>query len=773
MLNDVLVLELGERLATSYAGRLLRDLGATVVLVEPATGVVLRRTEPAYAEYLHAGKQSVTSAALPRIAGRPDVVLHDDSASSMDAVTALQEADPAVMTVAVSSYGLDGPLAGTPATELTLQAEAGICVTHATGDRPVVAAGVDLGELAAGAAAAQAAVTALLSRDAGADRVAADVSVLEALAGLVQYPWLFAGIEGHGVYPTPQAPVPGVERASDGWVCVVSVTGPQWTDFKRLADVPELDDARFDLLNDRVILADEVTPLVRRFTGRHTIAELVELGAANRVPIVPVGTPSTITSLPPYAARGVYVPQASGTGVHPRPPFRSSAAPWVVEPLAAVGADDELDRLGDEHGVRIPVHSAATAAQPLAGLRVLELGTFQAGPLVTENLAALGADVIKVEAVNRPDLIRFSGTPPTVDRFWERSAAFTAVNLGKREVTADLSTEQGLDIVRRLAAESDVVLENFLPRVLDERGLDLAGLRAVNPDVLLVRMPAWGLDGPWRDRPGFTYTVNAAAGVAELTGYPEGEPLLTGTIVDPFAAMVATAATLAAIRHRVRTGHGGQLEVPLCDVAAQLSGRSVVAWSATGEAATRAGNRGSGRGPRNVYACLDGVRVAVDADDPAAWDALATVPFVKDWAADPALAGAGHRADVVDELDRLLAASCATRGAEEVVDALRAAGVPAALVAVGADHPQHPQLVARDRWISLDHPVIGRQSYLLSAARFTAGPSAAPRSATPTFGQHSHEVLAEIGLDDEEVAALVAAKLVGDSPFGLPYAARP
>jgi crotonobetainyl-CoA:carnitine CoA-transferase CaiB-like acyl-CoA transferase len=772
MLDDMLVLELGERLATAYAGRLLRDLGATVLRVEAEGGDPRRETEPAYAEYLHGGKQSITEGAVPEVAGRPDLVLHDDSPKTLAWVTALREADPTVATIAVSDYGLEGPTAGTPASELTLQSEAGICVAHATGDRPVVAAGVDLGELAAGAATAQAAVTALLSRDAGATEVAADVSVFEALVGLVQYPWLFAGIDHHVVYPTPLSPVPGIERARDGWVCVVSVTGPQWDDFKKLAQVPELDDPRFDMLNDRVILSREVTPLVRRFTERHTIEELVEMGAAHRVPIAPVGTPATMTSLPPYRDRASFVPNASGNGVRPRPPFRTAALPWSVEPLAAVGADDALDRL-PVSGVRIPVHADATPTQPLAGLRVLELGTFQAGPMVTANLAALGADVVKVEAVNRPDLIRLAGVPPTVDRFWERSAAFTAVNLGKRTVTADLSTDQGLMIVRRLVAESDVVLENFLPRVLDQRGLDLDGLRALNPDILLIRMPAWGLDGPWRDRPGFTYTVNAAAGIAELTGYADGEPLLTGTIIDPFAAMVATAVTLAAIRRRVRTGNGGMVEVPLCDVATQLSGRSVVQWSATGRTATRSGNRRSGLGPRNVYTCADDQRVAVDVEAPAAWEALATTPFAKAWASDPVFAEPGARVARLDELDALLAESCARLPAAEVVRTLREAGVPAAPVVVGADLHLHPQLVARERIVVLDHPVIGPQPYIQSAARFTSGPSTTPHRSAPLFGEHSHEVLREIGLPEDEITALVVAKLVADAPFDLPYAGRP
>ncbi|MDQ6522960.1 CoA transferase [Nocardioides sp. LHD-245] len=768
MLSDVLVIELGGRLATAYAGRLLRDLGATVALVEPHDGDPRRVDQPAYAEYLHGGKQSVTEPALPRLVERADVVLHDDDPATLALVGTIRAANPAIATVAVSDYGLDGPLAGTPATELTLQAEAGICIVHNTGDRPVVQAGTDLGELAAGAAAAQAVATALLSGDAGAARVAADVSVFEAIVGLLQYPWLFESIEHHPPYPTPQAPVPGIERAADGWVCVVSVTGPQWKDFKALAGVPELEDARFDMLTPRVVLADEVTPLVRRFTERHSVADLVELGAANRVPMAPVATPATMTSLPPYRDRGTFVPQASGHGVRPRPPFRAAALRWAAEPLVDVGADDDPDRL-PERRARIPVHAEASGELPLAGLKVLEFGTFQAGPIVTANLAALGAEVIKVEAVNRPDLIRLAGPPLTVDRSWERYASFAAVNLGKREVTVDLATPQGLDIARRLVTEADVVLENFLPRVLDERGLDYDGVRALNPDVLLLRMPSWGLDGPWRDRPGFTYTVNAASGLAELTGYPDGEPLITGTIVDPFAAMIATTVALAAIRHRVQTGTGGQVEIPLCDAAAQLAARSVIEWSATGVAATRSGNRCQGTGPRNIYRCADGGHVAIDAESDRAWQALAGTPLAEDWASDPAVAAAEARAERLAELDGLLAEACGRSRAADVVTTLRAAGVPAAPVETGAGAVDHPQLQARRRIVELDHAVLGRQRYVASPARFTDGPRAVPRGGPPLFGEHSHEILRELGLTAAEIAALEADKLVGDSPFDLPY----
>jgi crotonobetainyl-CoA:carnitine CoA-transferase CaiB-like acyl-CoA transferase len=768
MLRDVVVIELGARLAVGYAGRLLRDLGATVVVVEPETGDPRRTSDPSYVEYLHGGKRSAREADLPRVAERADVLIHDDEPATLALVDGLTT----TVTVVLSNYGLDGPLAGTPATEFTLQAEAGMTVLHSTGERPPVLAGTDLAELAAGAAAAQAVTTSLLSRDAGAPFVAADVSVFESVLNLLQYPWLFGSIANHPPYATPQAPVPGIERAKDGWVCVIGITGPQWNNFKALAQIPELDDPRFDMPIARLGLASEITPLIRRFTTRHTIEELVELGAANRVPIAPVATPATMTSLPPYRDRNTFIPQASGIGVRPRPPFRSAMLRAEAEPLVEPGTGPDLDRQ-PERPHPTAVHVDATAELPLAGLKVVEFGTFQAGPIVTANLAALGADVVKIEAVNRPDLIRLAGPPPTVDRAWERCAGFAAVNLGKREATVDLATDKGLDIARRLIASADVVLENFLPRVLDERGLDYEGMRALNPDALVVRMPSWGLEGPWRDRPGFTYTVNAACGLAELTGYTDGEPLITGTIVDPFAATVATTAVLAALRHRARTGTGGLVEIPLCDVAVQLTARSVITWSATGVPATRTGNRLHGTGPRNIYRCVDRRRVAIDVESDAAWAALGDVPFAKVWASEPELAGAAARAERLDELDARLADACARLTADEVLVALRQAGVPVAVESTGADAVGHPQLLARHRVIELDHEVLGRQRYLACPARFTAGPRAVPRSGPPLFGEHSHAVLSEIGLSDSEIADLEAEKLVGGPPFGLPYAGRP
>jgi crotonobetainyl-CoA:carnitine CoA-transferase CaiB-like acyl-CoA transferase len=782
MLSDITVAELGTHVSTAYCGKLLRDLGAAVVRLEPSTGNPLRAGEPAYAAFLHAGKRSVTAdspdqvrAALASMVGRVDVILCDPD--RLDVATAARAADPGVLVATISAYGTDGPFAGRPANDFTLQAESGISLLHPTGDRPPVPAGVELSALAGAAAAAAGIAAALLMSEAGASPTAGtepdvDVSRFESVAGLLQFPWLGAQIEHHNPYPLPQMAVPGLELAKDGWVCAVAVTPPQWVDFKRMAGVPELDEARFDTLTSRIANSAETTELVRRFTLQHTVEELVELGARFRVPITPVGTPTNLPTLAPYAARGSYVTTGAGV-VQPRPPFRYDGDNAEPAPLAAIGAHDSAllgsTPLGTTARER-PTGGGATAtpALPLAGLRVLEIGTFQAGPLVGSSLASLGADVIKIESVKRPDLIRFAGAL-TIDRYWERANAFVSPNLGKRELTIDFTEPEGMAIVRQLIERADVVLDNFLPRVLDDRGLDYEGVRAIRPDVLMVRLPAWGSSGPWRDRPGFTYSVDATSGLSDLTGYPDGDPMMTGTIVDPLAALFSTFATLAAIRQRRITGRGRLVEVPLCDIAAQLTARAVVAASATGVEPRRRGNQSHSAAPQGAYRAADGQWVAVSVASDAQWAALAELPDAAEWAADARFVTLAGRIEHRDELDERLVAFCAGGAAEAVAAQLRKSGVPAAVHGVGRDFHLHPQLVARGRVFEVGHGVLGAKKYLGPPARLAAAPQASAQRGAPLFGEHNREILGELGFDDAAIDAMYEAGSIGDSPFGLPF----
>src|SRR5262249_3776748 len=249
----------------------------------------------------------------------------------------------------------------------------------------------------------------------------------------------------------------------------------------------------------------------------------------------------------------------------------------------------------------------ADSSLPLAGVRVIELTTFMAGPLVTHFLAAMGADVIKVESAQRPDGIRFAGGQRSgTDCPWEYSALFHGINVNKRAVTLDLARPAGADLFKRLVATADIVVENYSPRVLDHFGLGWDDLRAANPGLIMVRMPGFGLDGPWRDRVGFAQTMEMLSGMAWLTGYPDGPPVTPRGPSDPLAGLHAAFALLCALDHRDRTGQGQLVEVPMIEAAVNASAEQIVEFDAHGRLLERRGNRGPTAAPQNVYGCQDG-----------------------------------------------------------------------------------------------------------------------------------------------------------------------
>ncbi|WP_162181528.1 MULTISPECIES: CaiB/BaiF CoA-transferase family protein [Mycobacteriaceae] len=737
LLDDVVVAEAGATEAVAWCGRLLRDLGADVVRIDLNDDAL---SVPHDA--LHRGKRRITDVA------RVDVLVVDGPAGHLQ-VDPFRARNPKLVVVSVSDYGMTGPAAETPASELTLQAEAGLIALHPTYGRPPVGIGVNLAEQMAGRWAAVGAMAGLLAVTGGAPGTEVDVSRFESLASVLQYPWLMAQLPDSFPYPVPQMAVPGIEPAKDGWVCLVAVSPQQWSGVKQLVGDPRLDDPRYDQLVERIRLAAEVRPLLHDFTKRYTVAELVEMGIASRVAIAPVTDLTTVAEFAPFAARDCILRTEDGV-TFPRNPIRVHAAPDTTA-LGTVGDPSRLPR------------------RPLHGVRVTEIASFQAGPLVGSYLASLGADVIRVESATRPDAMRFTGTPSTVDRCWERAASFAGANVDKRSVAAELNDPRGREIVDRLIASSHVLVENYVPRVLDDRGLDYAGVTALQPNIVMTRMPAWGSTGPWRGQPGLTFTVNAASSVSWMSGYEDGEPLLTGTVFDPIAAVTATVGTLAALWRRFRTGRGAHLEVALCDVALQVSALQIAAGS-TGRKPIRSGNRRNGIAPQGVYQSADNRWVAISAISDRQWDALAGAPGMPERALDADLRTLDERVSRHDELDEMLTVMCSGQEAATLVDVLRGRGVPAATVEIGTGLIDHPQLLARQRVFAADHPVAGRARYIGLPARFGHAPAASADRPAPLFGEHSREMLAELGFSIDEIDAWDADGALARSPFGLPFA---
>ena len=316
------------------------------------------------------------------------------------------------------------------------------------------------------------------------------------------------------------------------------------------------------------------------------------------------------------------------------------------------------------------------------------------------------------------------------------------------------------------------MVENFTPRVLEQAGLTFDELRAIRDDVILVRMPGFGLDGPWRDNAAFAYTIEDASGFTWLTGYPDQKPLEPYCVGDPNAGIHALAGLLLALEHRRRTGEGSAVEAAMVDAAVNVTAEQVIEYSAYGQLLERAGNRGPAAAPQNLYRTADTDErggkdcwVALSVTSDAQWDALVTALDRPGWATAASLADAGGRAERHDLIDEHLAAWCADQGADEIVALLWPAGVPVAKVVQPHHQGEVEQLQARTFFETLEHPVSGTARYSTLPMRFSEGPERLHRRHAPLLGEHNTDILGELGLGPEEIAALEADGVIGGEPL--------
>ena len=738
------VLELATEIAGPYCGKLLADAGAEVGKAEPAGGDPLRGWRSgALFQYLNARKAAVAPAEVGEWLRTADVVVVDGTPG--------EAARPGQVVVSISPFGLTGPWADRPATEFTLQAWCGSIAGRGVPERPPIYAAGRLGEWVGGtwaAAAALAARRGVVRRGPDASEHV-DLSLLECMTiSLNTYAPLAAAFLGRPWAPSPSRSVeiPSVEPTADGFVGFCTITPKQWADFLTLIGRPEwIGDPELGHWIGRWRRREEVWAAIRAWTTTRTTAEVIAAAEALRIPVTPVGNPESLLAEPHFQARGSFTTNPAGftepaspIRIHPPPePFRESQS--------AAGRAVAPQNVGE---------------LPLAGLRVLDFTGFWAGPAASHALACLGADVVKVEGVRRPDGMRVGAVKGrTVESYWEWSPIFHGVNTNKRCVTLDLDQADGVALAKRLARTADVVIENFTPRVMDAFDLSWDALSAENPSLVMVRMPAFGLDGPWRDRPGFAQTVEQTSGLATVSGYADGPPVNPRGVCDPLGGIHAVTALLITLQQRDADGRGRLVEVSLVEAAMAAGAEPIVEHSAAREQVARTGNRGWGPSFQGVYPCAgDEQWVAIAAPTDEQWKALAGLTGVDgDRAAD----------EDRDRIDGGLEAWCRARTVEDAVPALLDAGVPAAEVVLPERAWDNPQLHARGFLEPVTHPVVGTHALPSVPVRFASRAGAGwLHSPAPTLGQHNREVLEnELGLDAAEVDRLAAGRVIGTRPL--------
>ncbi len=796
-LSGLVVIDLSSEIAGPYATKLLVDAGARVIKVEgPGGGDPLRRfsssrqpldgRDGALFQFLNGGKQSVAwdlasevgRDRLLRLCRSADLVVESGGPGWLEArdlgFERLRAENRALSLVSISPYGRTGPWADRPATEFTLEAEVGTTAYRGLPERGPVAAGGRIGEWATGAAGAIAVLATWLSARRSGVGLHADLSMLETLClTMTTYHDLFGQfIPGFAI---PQSlETPSIEPTKDGWIGLCTYTGQQWKDLCSLMGRPDVgEDERYYDGSARMQHLDFILDVIHAWTKQHTMDEVIEAAGLMRIPVSPIGDGKSVLEFDQLRERGVFVDHPDG--------FKAPRVPYLVGGLS-LPSFRRAPRLGEhDEAIEAELSRVASESSPdrtgdgvvrpaFEGLRVIDLTAFWAGPFATGILAALGADVVKVESIQRPDGMRYAGAVPS-ERSWETSPIFHGCNLSKRGITLDLDSTEGKDLLRRLLDDADVVIENFSARVMDNFGFPWEILHGINDRLISVRMPAWGLDGPWKDRTGFAPSVEQASGLAWITGY-EDMPIIPRGVCDPVGGMHTVFALAMALEERARTGQGMLVEVPLVEPALNMAAEQVIEWTAYGEFLTRRGNRGPVASPQAVFESRPSKRetryekkhVALAVVTDAHWDALVEVLGGPDWASAPAYRSESGRRVAEDEIESALAMWFATQDCDEVVDRLLAVGIPAATLVNGYMISPNPQLDARGFRHPLEHAVTGVLQYAGLPFQLSDDRALTVRWAAPTLGAHNDEVLGELGLSHDEIMQLREKRVVGERP---------
>lgn len=414
----------------------------------------------------------------------------------------------------------------------------------------------------------------------------------------------------------------------------------------------------------------------------------------------------------------------------------------------------------------------APPAQPLAGVRVLDLSRVLAGPWCTQTLADLGADVIKIERPMRNgsggDDTRGWGPPFLRDREGHdtaEAAYYLGTNRNKRSVTVDIARPEGQALIRRLVQRSDVFVENFKVGDMARYGLDSASLLALNPRLVYCSITGFGQTGPYRDRAGYDYAVQGMGGLMSVTGpsrqeiaddAPGGGPQKVGVAVaDLFTGMYAATSILAALRHRDLTGQGQAIDMALLDTQVAMLANLGANYLATGVAPQRAGNAHQNIVPYQVFEVADGHMILAVGND-TQFAKYCEVAGQPELARDPRFARNADRVRHRAVLVPMLAEVMRTRTRADWLSALEAAKVPCGPINDLADVFADPQVQARGMTVEMPHPLADRVRLVASPMKFSATP-VQYRRPPPLLGEHTDEVLAEAGLMAEERAALRAA----------------
>ncbi|SEJ74257.1 Crotonobetainyl-CoA:carnitine CoA-transferase CaiB [Sphingobium sp. AP50] len=397
----------------------------------------------------------------------------------------------------------------------------------------------------------------------------------------------------------------------------------------------------------------------------------------------------------------------------------------------------------------------------LQGIRVIDFGHVMAGPWCTMQLASLGAEVIKIETRARPDEQRAQHGHGAADNL-EANSNFFEINLGKKSVSINLSTDEGQELAKQLVATADLVLENMRPGVMKKLGLDYAELVKVKPDIIMLSLSGFGGTGPLRRYAAYNPCFTSVGGVSHLTGYAEKKPnTMTNSGGDARAGTAAVFAAIVALKFRQETGKGQYIDSSSCEVINSMVGDQMMDYAMNGRSPHRHGNSHTIMAPHSVYRCAgsdEWVSIAVGSDTE--WHGMVRAMGNPDWGSDPDFATALGRRAGEKRLNALIAGWTVDKSYVEVMRLLQAEGVAATPSFKAEDLFTDPHIVARGQVQEVDHPVLGRRKTITAPYRLSETPTCI-RGTAPRLGEHNDTVFRSLlNLPDDEIARLVEARII-------------
>ena len=778
------IVELAEGVAGPYCGKLLADLGADVIKVEPPAGDAARRAngaDPAKTLdpegsplflYCNTSKRGI----VLDLNDADDRAVLDGLLRTADALIVDREppegAPPDLIVAAVTPYGLTGPRSGAPAGELTLTHGGGLVNQMPVRSRDVDRAPVTLGGRQAGYHAALVTalgVAALLyERRRGAGAMV-DVSIQDVMIGLVAP--LLASARYHETTWSrvpDRPPAMGRLKTSDGYVILNAFDDHHFELFRELMGNPSwcAGDEWKDMAYRSHHLMD-IAPRVDAWALEQKRDDLYHRAARLGIPVGPIHDAADVMGYRQYLARDYFVevdhPRA-GKRRYAGWPYRMGASPpRVSRPAPLLGEHSEEVRAELNGGVRDAgatesVPGPPGSALPLEGIRVAEFAWVWAGPYAGVLLSTLGAEVIKVEGPKRLDLTRRSVVWPRAEEAPKKigqdaGMAFNTMNLNKRSLALDLSQAEGRELALRLAGECDVIYDNMRPGAMVKLGLDYQNLRRSNPEIIVASSSGRGHGGPETEYLGYAMVHQGVAGGAYISGYPDDHPTHSGGDVDLMNAITLAFSIVAALHHRGRTGEGQFIDYSQCEGVSSILGEILLEYEMTGEIPERAGNARRGSAPHGVYRCWGVDRwLAIEVHSDEEFARLAATMGQPGLAEDSRFATAEARTRNEAELDAIVGAWTRERDRDWMARELLAAGVAAAPSRDARDLYADSHLRARGSFATVAHPEWGDLELVGPPFRI-AGRDLSPRRA-PLLGEHTDVVLADVlGLAADEIAA--------------------